>query len=179
MKPLPLWKKDRARRIIRNFRRYRIDSRTDKSTWDQAGPYTPNGLIPACTRREAAEADRIMRRAGYQWFGTRIVSVDPSTLKTFQKCLRFSSLLWNLKHFERMQERFRVPARATKEQVDAVAHKLPKVVVLGDGTRVVWNGNHRTTDALLLGLDRILVQVFTAGKKRAGPDRKKRTKERS
>jgi hypothetical protein len=100
---------------------------------DRRGYYARNVLIKPCTKAELREAlgttdSDILRYS-------RVVWADLATLKAEQRCISPRRLVYQLR---------RHPLK-----------KLPTIVTLKDGTRLVWDGNHRANAAILLGRTRI------------------------
>lgn len=138
---------EHAVRLVGNLKRYRPGKGQRGSKWDAAGPRVPNELMPKITKSMTTAVDKIMMGRFDPVFGKKLISrietVDPHAVWSFQNSLRYRSLMWQVKNFERGQRKLK------EERQDTSIH-LP--VMLRIGTKlIVWNGNHRTTAALILG----------------------------
>lgn len=140
-------RKDHAVRLVANLRRYRPGKGRRGSKWDASGPRVPNDLMPKITKALTQAVDRIMmRRFNEEMRGkltSRIEIIDPHNVWTFQRSLRYRSLMWQVKNFDAGQRRH-------KEDLCDWSTRLPVMLRIGEKL-IVWNGNHRTTAALILG----------------------------
>lgn len=143
-----------AIKTVENFARYRVSGKgkREKSTWDQAGTYTPQRLIPRATKVQVGHMNRVMgtkdKLGAIRW-------VDVDKLRSTQRCLRFRSLMWNVKNHLVMQKTF----GNKRTDMDIRGVNLP-IVVWANGVPFIWNGNHRVTASILLGKKRILVRMY-------------------
>lgn len=144
-----------VRRTVRLLQRFDWDER-HRMVRNDRGVFTRQALIRRCPSLSMRAAERVM--SGDR-VANRIVWMDPREIVSCQRHLRVSSLLWNLRNFERMQQRLPLGGRRTYARVGRAGRNLPKVV-WADGRWVLWNGNHRVTISLLLRLPRIRVMQF-------------------
>jgi len=140
---------EQAVRVVRNFRRYRL-LKSGKTQWYQAGPFIPQQLIPQTTAKQRRTAERLMTTKVKL---CRVQQVDVRKIRSWQHCLRFKSLMWNVKNARRMQ----LVGRAKDPDIAGV--DLP-TLVWADGVWVLWNGNHRTTANVLLGKTYLNARCF-------------------
>lgn len=146
---------EHALRAVLNFKRY--DGRAGRngrpSRWDNAkGRFIPNVIIPMAPRAASCAVHDIMEaRDLYERFEVVVRMVDPHDCWTFQNSLKVRNLAWNLKNFDRMQGK-----------IDPVNGPT---MFYWRGKYIIWNGNHRTTAALLLGR-KIKARVYRKRKRR-------------
>jgi hypothetical protein len=116
-----------AIKVVKQFRRYHY--RNCKRS-HPLGAFIRHVLIPHVTVAEFDQAVAAQKNS----MG-RMVWVAIGDLKTTQRCLRYHSLLYQLR---------RHPLK-----------KVPIVVRLASGKYVIWDGNHRATSAIMLGRRRV------------------------
>jgi hypothetical protein len=140
-----------ALRAARNMKRYRL-GRNLKTYWDAAGDFVPNVIVPHAPKSVITSCDQLM---GTQrdTLVRRVTTIDPHDCWTFQKSLRFRSLIYQIRQFHNSQRGFYIKKR------HRVSHELPYMFEF-KGHYVIWNGNHRTTAALLLG-ERLKCVVYS------------------
>lgn len=141
---------DHAVKVVRNFRRYR-QLKSGKTQWYQAGQFTPQDLIPICTAAQKRRAHEII---GLKRKRCTIREVSVRSILSWQRALRFKSLMWNVKHAREMQRINR------SKDPDVRGKTLPTLVDVGDGHWVLWNGNHRTTANILHGMTHVRARCF-------------------
>jgi hypothetical protein len=100
-----------------------------------------SGLIPRGSREEWNLTRKIMSG---NWT-RKVECVDPHRCVSPQKIIRGRNLCYAMRHWRTLQK-----DRDT----------LPVVVSIGRGRFYVWDGNHRTTAALMLGKRRMRAMVY-------------------
>jgi hypothetical protein len=133
---------DHALRAAQNFKRYRL-GKNGKTYWSSTGPFVPNKIIPFAPRSVISSCDVLMGGSRDRLV-RRVMTIDPHDCFTFQNSLRIRSLLYQIRQFDNSQSGYYVKKRRR------VLHELPYMFAY-KGKYVIWNGNHRTTAALLLG----------------------------
>lgn len=126
--------------------------------WDWRGQFIPNRLF-----RQISSSDKTrVYTLKEKYTSRRVELIDPYLCISFQKSLQHRSLLWNIRHFEKLQSKPKSPRNP----------HLPHLFKFGN-QYVIWNGNHRMTAALLLDRRRVKCVVFAyVPRKKPGNGRK-------
>lgn len=132
---------EQAIRIIREMIRYRYIGWRKRSKPYAKGVFIRQLCIPIASVAQVKLAteiadDRAMRETTIEWVNVR-------KLLSEQKRLAVWRMMYQLPRFKDMQRR-----------------KRPLVVALPGGWRLIWDGNHRVTAAIMLGKSRMRCEVL-------------------
>lgn len=115
---------------------------------DASGAYGRQTLIERATRAQRLAAERRMRDFPNAWVPERHIRrcwVRLDHIVSDQVWLKRRSLSFQLNHFTADQKK---------------GDRVPMLVHLGGQRYYIWNGNHRTTIAMMIGVAKIRATVI-------------------